>query len=40
MEAASVALATSETPEQQSAYVKRESEKWREIVKLSGIKAE
>ncbi len=40
MEAASVVAATSESPEQQTAYVKREADKWREIVKLSGIKAE
>lgn len=30
----------SESPEEFSAYVRRESDKWREIVKLSGVKVE
>jgi tripartite-type tricarboxylate transporter receptor subunit TctC len=30
----------SESPEEYSAYVRRESDKWREIVKLSGVKIE
>jgi tripartite-type tricarboxylate transporter receptor subunit TctC len=38
--AAGVTAALSESPEQHSAYVTRENEKWREIVRLSAIKAE
>ncbi len=38
--AGGVTAALSESPEQHTAYVSRENEKWREIVKLSGIKAE
>ncbi len=40
VEAGGVTPALSESPEQQSEYVRRESEKWREIVRRSGIKAE
>jgi len=38
--AGGVTPALSESPEQHTAYVARENEKWREIVKLSGIKPE
>jgi tripartite-type tricarboxylate transporter receptor subunit TctC len=40
LEAGGVTAALSESPEQHSEYVRRESEKWRQIVKLSGIKPE
>jgi tripartite-type tricarboxylate transporter receptor subunit TctC len=40
IEAGGVTVALSESPEQYTAYVRRENEKWREIVKLSGIKPE
>ena len=40
IEASGVASGLSESPEQYTAYVKRENDKWREIVKLSGIKPE
>jgi tripartite-type tricarboxylate transporter receptor subunit TctC len=33
-------LVTSESPEEYTAYVRRENDKWREIVKLSGAKVE
>ena len=38
--AGGVTVALSESPEQYTEYVTRENEKWREIVKLSGIKPE
>jgi len=40
LEAGGVTAALSESPEQHSEYVRREAEKWRQIVKLSGIKPE
>ena len=40
LEAGGVTAALSEGPEQHSEYVRREAEKWRQIVKVSGIKPE
>ena len=40
IEASGVSPGLSESPEQYTAYLKRENEKWREIVKLSSIKPE
>ena len=40
MESSGTNSSPSESPEEYSAYVRRENDKWREIVKLSGIKVE
>ncbi|MSQ52461.1 MAG: tripartite tricarboxylate transporter substrate binding protein [Betaproteobacteria bacterium] len=40
METSGTNASPSESPEEYSAYVRRESDKWREIVKLSGVKVE
>ena len=40
IEAAGNEPAAAESPEQYAAFVRRENDKWREIVKVSGIKPE
>lgn len=40
MESSGTNASPSESPEEYTAYVRRENDKWREIVKLSGVKVE
>ena len=40
METSGTNVSPSESPEEYTAYVRRESDKWRDIVKLSGVKVE